>query len=125
MARNDDGTGARNGDKFNVMQRMAAFDALPKIVRQELSGNALLDYEPVHFYLEWKEGLSPMGLLEALWKANIRDHKTKAKKGEVAAISDSELPTYKFSPDPIREGRTFSPRSSRLSRLREVNRRGT
>ena len=96
---------------------MDAFDKLPKSVRQELS-TALLDYTAIDFYYNYRRGMQPLQLLEVLWKANIRDHKTMVKKGEVAAISDSELPTYKFNPDPIREGRNRA-RTSRLSRLRE------
>lgn len=96
---------------------MAAFDALPKVVRQELS-NALLDYTPIHFYQEWREGMQPMGLLEALWKANIRDHKRKADKGEVARIPDDKLQNFTWNPAPIRAARTSVHRLSRSDRLR-------
>ena len=97
MARNDDGSAPQAG-KSTCIQRMDAFDRLPKSVRQELS-IALLDYTAIDFYFNYRRGMQPLQLLEVLWKANIRDHKTKAKTGEVAAIPGDKLTSYKWSPD--------------------------
>ena len=118
MPRNDDGS-APQAAKSTCTQRMDAFDKLPKSVRQELS-IALLDYTAIDFYFNYRRGMQPLQLLEVLWKANIRDHKTMVKKGEVAPIPPDRLSTYKFNPDPIREGRNLA-RESRLSRLRELS----
>jgi hypothetical protein len=95
---------------------MDAFDRLPKSVRQELSV-ALLDYTPIDFYYHYRRGMKPLELLEVIWKANIRDHLTKAKAGDVPAIPKDQLKSYKFSLDPIRECR--NPRESRLRRLQK------
>ena len=97
MPRNDDGS-APQAAKSTCIQRMDAFDKLPKSVRQELS-IALLDYTAIDFYFNYRRGMQPLQLLEVLWKANIRDHKTKAKTGEVAAIPGDKLASYKWSPD--------------------------
>lgn len=98
---------------------MDAFDKLPKSVRQELA-IALLDYTAIDFHYHYRQGMQPPELLEVLWKANIRDHKAKVKTGEVAPIPKDRINSYKFTPDPIREGRNLA-RESRLSRLRELS----
>ena len=98
---------------------MDAFDKLPKSVRQELAV-ALLDYTAIDFHYHYRQGMQPPALLEILWKANIRDHIAKVKTGEVAPIPLGHLNSYRFTPDPIREGRNLA-REARLSRLRELN----
>lgn len=98
---------------------MEAFDRLPKSVRQELS-TALLDYTAIDFYVEYRKGMQPPALLEVLWKANVRDHITGVKNREVAPIPSDRLNSYKFTPDPIREGRNQA-RESRLRRLQELS----
>jgi hypothetical protein len=115
--RNDDGSAPQAVSSTSV-QRMDAFDKLPKPVRQELSA-ALLDYTPIDFYYHYYRGMKPLELLEVIWKANIRDHLTKAKAGDVPAIPQDQLKGYKFNLDPIRECR--SPRTSRLGRLRQLS----
>jgi hypothetical protein len=103
--RNSSNSDAPTAEESTYAQRMEAYDRLPQVVRQELS-NALLDYTAIHFYQEWRMGMKPLQLLEVLWKANIRDHKTKASKGEVCRIPDDKLQNFTWNPAPIRAART-------------------
>jgi hypothetical protein len=114
------GSAGPTAEPSSYQERMAAYDKLPKVVRNELAENALDDYTAIHFYQAYAfDKLTPMQLIEQLWRANIRDQKLLAKEGAYIKRSDKELESFKWNPAPIRAGRTLSPRESRLRKLLE------
>lgn len=77
-------------------QKMAAFDALPKLVRRMLS-MALLDYTAIDFLDAKRAGWSEKELIDQLKYAQKRDHIRLAAIGRVAEHPETLLKSADFS----------------------------
>lgn len=62
------------GDAIPSVKVMAAYDQLPKVVREEL-GHALLPYNVLEFLQAWeRDGWTERQLIEQLWGVDQRNH---------------------------------------------------